>query len=286
MLRGRTRVDDAQVGVGHLPYLRPKIRKSKATRVIINSEAREQLKGIDPWAYERTSDRLQFGETSSKPLSAGVAEGDAATVLHEALCGSDRLSERFKLAVASGVGLQAAAASFARSLLFSVVHRWANDQPLDGAIVDQAIDTGIDSFLKAGVHSYIVVNDFLAIAGALFDGRLIRAVGGKIAVAGVIADVVVSTARDLIAHIRGRITFAQLLSRALIATVAAAGSLGGFAIALKVSAGLPPWLQLVLTIGLTWAGGWAGSRVGKELFAAPTRAPRAARWPAGGYIKI
>jgi hypothetical protein len=286
VMSGNARISDAQVGVGAATYLRTKINTSQATQVIINSETRERLRTIDPKAYARSSDRLQYGETSSKPLVSEVVERDAAGVLEDVLSGSGRVSELFKLATASGAGLEAAVTSFGRSLLFGVVHRLANDQPVDGKLVDEAIDAGVDAFLKAGVHAYVIVSDFLDVAGALFDSRLLRSVGGKIAVAGAIADVVITTARDVVAHLRGQITFDELLKRAIVATLAAVGGVAGFAVALKAGAGLPPWAQILLTIGLTWGASWVGSWLGKQLTEPSSPLVQPTRYPAGGYIKL
>jgi hypothetical protein len=92
ILSGSGRVNGAQVGVGKVPYLRLKARRSEADQVIVNAEAREEFRFTDPMAHGRTSDRLQYDETSSKPLRADVVERDSVAVLTDVLSGSERLS--------------------------------------------------------------------------------------------------------------------------------------------------------------------------------------------------
>lgn len=273
VLASDARVNGAQLGVGSARYLARKARKSKANMVVINSEAREQLNASDPVAYKRTADRLVHGDTASQPLTAATSIEDAAVVLENVLTGSARLSEWFKIGAAAVGGADAAVTSFGRSVLFGVVHRLANNRPIDRSVVDDALDAGADAFIKAGLQTYVMVSDFLEIAGAVFDSRLLRTIGGKIVVASAIADVVVSTAKDVLACLRGELTMEEVILRSCVAVLAAGGGVAGWAVGMKVSAGATWWVQLLVTITLTWGGSWLGARLGKALIG-PSRAAR------------
>jgi hypothetical protein len=264
MMLGARRVAGAQIGVGSVPYLRQKARRSLADQVVVNVEAREQFRALDPRAYERTSAQIQHSETSARPLVADIVERDATEILTDVLTGS-RLSSWFTVGLAGSAGLEAGLTSFGRSLLFGVVHRMANGQPIDQSLVNDALDMGIDAFAKTAAQTFVVTSDFLEKAGLLFDGRLLRTVSGKIVLAGAVAEVVVSTARDLFAYSRGEIDFSEVMRRTLVSTIAAGGGVGGYMLAMKLTAGAPTWVRVLGTIALTWGGAWLAEQLGQTL---------------------
>jgi hypothetical protein len=265
LLDGVRRVGDAQVGVGSLPYLKGKARRSRAKQVVINAEARSAMKERAPDAYERTSDVLVHEDTSSRELLSATVIGDATEILRGVLDESPRVGEWFKLASAAAGGAEAAFTSFGRSLLCGLVHRLATSRPIDSSIIDEAIDAGVDAFVKTGVQTYVAVGDFLDMAGTVFDFKLLRSVGGKIVVGGAIADVVVTTAKDLLAHLRGELTMDEVVLRGIVTLLAAGGGVMGWAVASKLTAGMPPWLGLIVTIALTMGGSWLGAKLGESL---------------------
>jgi hypothetical protein len=276
MMLGTRRVAGAQIGVGTVPYLRQKARRSRADQVVVNVEAREQLRVLDPAAYARTTAQVQHSETSAGPLIAGVAEQDAAEILTDALTAS-RLSSWFTVGIAGSAGVEAGLTSFGRSLLFGVVHRMANGQPIDQSVVTDALDMGLDAFAKTAAQTFVITSDFLEKAGVLFDSQLLRSVSGKIVLAGAVAEVVISTARDLFAYSRGEIDFYEVMRRTLMSAIATGGGVGGYMLAMKLTAGAPPWVRVLSIIALTWGGAWLAEQLGKALLApvpsSPTLAP-------------
>jgi hypothetical protein len=265
LLDGLRRVSDAQVGVGSPSYLKAKARRSRAKQVVINAEARSVLKESAPEAYERTAEVLVYGDTSSRELLSATAVDDATQILKGVLDESPRVGEWFKLASAAAGGAEAALTSFGRSLLGGLVHRLANGTAIDSSLIDEAIDAGLDAGIKVGVQTYVTVGDFLDLAGTVFDFKLLRSVGGKIVIGGAIADVVVTTAKDLLAHFRGELTMEQVVLRGIVTLFGAGGGVVGWAVAAKLTSGMPPWLGLIVTIALTMGGSWLGAMLGESL---------------------
>jgi hypothetical protein len=80
-----------------------------------------------------------------------------------------------------------------------------------------------------------------------------------------VAEVVISTARDLFAYSRGEINFNEVMRRTLMSAIATGGGVGGYMLAMKLTAGAPPWVRILSIIALTWGGAWLAEQLGEAL---------------------
>jgi hypothetical protein len=119
--------------------------------------------------------------------------------------------------------------------------------------------------MKGGVHAYLLVGRFLERAGQVFNGRLLRAIGGATVVAGAIAEVVVVAAKNLLACLRNQITFEEACRRIGVATFSAAGGVAGLVVAMRATRGMHPVAQMILCALGAAAGGYGGNRLGSWL---------------------
>jgi hypothetical protein len=220
-------VNGAQVGVGGTDYLRRKVLSSKAPQVVIDTDARGAFQNAGDPAFDLSNDRLVHNDTHSGALSAAKVEAESREVLEGMLLGAPSVPEWFKLSIAVDAGIEASILAAGRSLLFGVVGRLHAGQPLDQQLIDDAFVVGQDAFLKSGVHAYMMVSRFLERAGRAFNGRLLKAIGGATVVAGAIAEVVVATAKNLVACLRDEITFEEACRRVGVAAFSAAGGAAG-----------------------------------------------------------
>jgi hypothetical protein len=81
-------------------------------------------------------------------------------------------------------------------------------------MVRNAVRASKDAFVNASLTTCLLMTRFLERASMVFDGRLLQALGGSVVVAGAIADVVVTTAKEVVAWTKNQITFDELLRRA------------------------------------------------------------------------
>jgi hypothetical protein len=265
-------VNDAQVGVGSDRYLRRKILRSQARQVIVNSEAHDALGRAGDLAHSLSSDHLEHRGTSSGSLSGGRVHEEAEDILEAALLETPSVPEWFKVSISLSAAMSATVVTFARSLLVGAVERLHSGQPFDRSLVENAFRSGIPAFAKGGVQSYLLVNRFLGAAGPGFDGRLLSKLGKTAAVASAIAEVVVDTAMEVLACLRGEIDFAELCRRTLMAVVSAGGALLAFAVAARATTGLHPWLSMLLTALAALAGAHLARKGAEALLPPAARA--------------
>ena len=263
---GRRMVNTAQVGVGSARYLARKARRSRANQLVINNEVLDAVN--DDWDGSSlfATDTLRHEETRSSKLSGTKAEHDAASMLESMIMDEPTVSFRLKASVVFGSGVVGFATSFGRSLLFQAVHRLHSNLPFDDSMISNAMKSGVDALKRTSLATWIQVSRFLEHAGPAFNGRLLRALGGSAAIAGAIAEVVVVTARDVVAWIKNEIPFEELLRRFGVHAFSAAGALVGGAVMLKLTAGAPGWLTVLLTAVGAAGAGYFGFKLGEGLF--------------------
>lgn len=266
---GRTKVKGAQIGVGHPRYLAAKARRSRADLLVVNTEALKAVQkdwnGTSPYA----ADLLHHEDTRSAKLSGARAEDDATAILERMIVDEPTVTFELKASVVASSGAVGFATSFGRSLLLQAVHRLHTEQRFDGSMIDTAMSSGIEALKRTSLATWIQVSRFLERAGSAFDGKLLRALGGSSAVAGAVAEVVVSTAKEVVAWTKNEITFEELLRRFGVNAFSAGGALAGGAIALALSAraGMPGWLTALVTAIGAAGGGYLGLKLGEDLFA-------------------
>jgi len=275
LLMGK-RISGAQVGVGSPAYIRNKVNTSRASKIVVNSEARNSFANSDKLAYDRSSDRLHHEGTTSSPLRSAQVEDEATRTLEGVLLSSPNVPSFFQLEVVATAGMKSAASSFSRTLLLRVVERLHRGMALDRELVDEAIGAGVDGFFKASVQTYLQTSQFLDVAGACFDSRLLKKLGGRVVIASAIADVVIETARDIISWVRGELTFEDVARRAGVTICASGGAVAGWVLASRTAAGMGPIAALALTLAGSWAGARLGEWIGEELFLPISRAPKLA----------
>ncbi len=261
VLRSESRVNDAQVGVGSPRYIARKARKSEASQVVVNKETRKILKNYDEFAYKRTRDSLAHDGTSSDTLSGARAEDEAIHILERLILGKPAISFLLKLDIACSQGARSFIGSFGTSLLYDVVDRFNRGVPFDSKMIERALRRGANAGFRTGVQSYILVDAFLEKAGNTFRSRLLHAAGRSTIWAGAVADIVVSTSREIVDWIEGYITFEELLRRTGVHITTAGGAALGVYLALPLCKRLPWWASLLVCVG----AGWAGCKIGKEV---------------------
>jgi hypothetical protein len=265
--QGRFKLNGAQIGVGHARYLADKARRSRAGQLVVNTEA---LKAVqDDWNGSSlfATDMLHHEDTRSAKLSGTRAEQDATAMLEKMILDEPTVSFQLKASVVVGSGAAGFATSFGRSLLFQAVHRLHTEQRFEKSMLDNAMSSGIEAMKRTVLATGLQVGRFLDHAGSAFNGRLLRALGGSAAVAGAIAEVVVSTAKEVVAWTKNEITFDELLRRFGVNAFSAGGALVGGAIMLGLTAGMPGWLTALLTAIGAAGGGYLGHKLGEDLFA-------------------
>ncbi len=270
ILRDGTVLGGFQVGVGSPAYALKKARTAKAPVVLLNQEAREALRESHPAEYARTADRIRYDGVETDPLLEPSLIEQARDSLVSTLTG--KVPGKFMLAAgaAVGSGLEKGVLTMGRDMLLSVVEHLWTGRPLNlGPVVEGAFWGGIHAGVTNGFQTYATVRQYLDHAGSVFDARVLRAASRGAVWAGVLADILVSTARDLWGYLHGRLTFEQVLRRAGVTITGALSSAGLILVALQATRGMPPWLQLLAVAGAGWAGHRMGSAVGRELFLNP-----------------
>lgn len=265
VLLGNLIANNAQIGVGSPRYLARKAMASNANQVVGNSEALAVLcETADP-AYAVLQDHMRHEATRSAVLTEEKAAVDARVILERLLLEEAAVPFAKKLAVSLTSGAKSAGLAMARSLVYQVVHRLHLGIPFDGQMVRSAIHASKDALVNAALTTYLLTSRFLERASMAFDGRLLRALGGSVVVAGAIADVVVTTAKDVVAWAKNQITFDELLRRAGVHVFSTGGAALGGAAMLKLSSGMPWWASMLMfAVGAT-AGGYAGHKFGEHL---------------------
>jgi hypothetical protein len=117
----------------------------------------------------------------------------------------------------------------------------------------------------------LLMQRFVERARSAFCSRLLhRITRSRIAVSA-IAEVVVETAMDFVAVLRGRMSFDDLLRRFGVHVATAAGAAAGAAVAAALTCGMAP---IVVALSMLF-GGYVGSRggraLGEAIFVQPNR---------------
>jgi hypothetical protein len=145
------------------------------------------------------------------------------------------------VSVAATAGAKSFAVSFSRCLLVGVVQRLDTGRLIDEALVEEALRAGKDA----------------DIAGSAFESRLLARIGGSAVLPSAVAEVVIETARELMACLRGEIDFDELCRRTLLAILSAGGAIGGLALVSR--------LTRLLTGFAAWGGAYLGRELGERL---------------------
>jgi len=268
LTRGTEAVGSVQVGVGSTGYVATKAAKTQANLLVVDQAALKAAQG----ATSTASDRLCHAGVSTDPLDGDKLQADAATILQRLIEGNPSVTMVMKLGVAGMSAAKGGVTAFAQSLLFDTVDCLFAGRPFDGAMVERAWNAALNGAARSGLQTYLSVEHFLRQAQTAFDAKLLYQAGRAVAWTGAVADVVVSTAMDLVAWIRGKISFESLLRRfgvnvceAAGAAAGATGALCGMA-ALSLLERLPWWATLLLVFGAAWFGGGAGRRIGEAIF--------------------
>jgi hypothetical protein len=264
VISDQLRVLGIQVGVGGAEYLRRKAMHSAADLVVVNAEGREALLGIDPAAHARTVEQLTHDITSSRVLRGDVAESEAKQVLHGLLTSSARVPEWLKLTSAAGAGLETAAVAFARHLFVGVANRFAANAPLDESLLEEALYVGGEMFVRGTLETYAHASDFLQIAGDVFDGKLLHLMGQRVVIGSAIVDVVIETAKDMVAWSRGELTSEAVARLFGVSCFGALGSVLGALVAARIAKNFGPLAPVVMLLG-AWGGGKLGELLGEKL---------------------
>jgi hypothetical protein len=275
---GRRTVGGAQVGVGSPRYLARKVRRSLAPQVVINKEARDLLVETSPDLGRLSTDRLWHRRVEASSLSGEQVEIEARQILESFLLGDRALSFSVKLAIAGTSGASSFITTAGVSLLYDVVDSIRSGTPVTADILDRAVRSGARAAARTSIQTWFLVDRFLAKAKSAYSARLLRAVGQTAIWAGALADVIVSTAVDLVAWFRNELTFDEFLTRVGVEVFSATGAAAGVTLALAVSNGTPWWFQVLLCGGLAWAGGTAGRRIGETLLSSPITPVAVSPW--------
>ena len=257
------RVTGAQIGVGRPAYIAPKIRRSLAPQVVVNKETRDHLIDMYPDLEQLSTDRLSHEDVGASPLSGERAEEDAREIIESYLEGKPALGVAAALAISAGSGLSSFVSSAGVSLLFDLVESLRRGTSLPADALDRACRAGARSGARTSLQTFLMVNKFLSTARRAYDAKLLHAVGRGATWTGAVADVVVSTAVDVVAWARKEITFEELLKRAGVHVFSAAGAAAGVVMALALTRRAPPWLRVITCAGFAWAGGSAGRALGE-----------------------
>jgi len=266
VLLGDLIANNAQIGIGKPEYVARKAMASNANQVVINAEARAVLEERGDPAFWLTDDHMSHASARSVSLTEEKAAGEARVILERLLMEEPAVRFAQRVGVSLTSGAKSSALAVARSLVYQAVHRLYHGLPFDGGMVRSAIRASGDAFLNASLTTYMLTTKFLARAGAVFDGRLLRVLGGSAVVAGAIADFVISTGKDIVAWAKNRITTDELLRRAGVHVFSAGGAAAGGALALNLARGMPGWLAMLMFAAGALGGGYCGHELGKLLF--------------------
>lgn len=263
---GRTR-GGAQVKVGSPSYVRRAVEKTRAKKVIVNHEAFEVLAPVLP---SSASTRLAHRGAMAGAVSADECHRSARQAIVTALGGyPSHLDELVRCATAGAKsGLESAAISLIEDLLGA----FATASPFQAErAVSRALAQGARAGARGTVQSLLLVRRFVSEAKAQFSDRLLHRIARSTIVVGAIADVVVETAIDLHAVLTRKMTLDDLVRRFGVHTTTAAGGALGVALAVHLTRGSHPALQLLAVLGLGYLGSSGGRKLGVELFLSPAQ---------------
>lgn len=265
VLEGLNRVSDAQVGVGGQRYLMNKARSSEATQVVINTEARKGACEVNPEICARTTDTLTHGGTASRPLSGVRAEGDAKSALKKLILEEDSVPFSARLGLAGSQAVEAFVPSFGVQLLYETVHCIHTGLPFDREMITRSLINAVQATARTGIQTYLSVDRFLEKAGAVYQMRLLREVGRSAVWAGAVADVVVATAQEVVAWVRGQMELDELLRRFGVHAFTAGGAGLAVSAVLPMCGGLPWWTTAIICLVVANLGASFGRQVGGKL---------------------
>ncbi len=266
VLKGPVRVNGAQVGVGRPEYLAQKAQRSMAPQVVINTEAREEMRQRYPDAFARTTDHISHNDTRAHPLSGERAEEEARQILEHSLRGEPMLGLGAKAGLAVGAGAQSFIWSFGQGMLFEVVEAIAQGRGIDPARVKQVLAGSAENAARTILQTSLLVENFLTKAGTAYKGKLLHAAARRTVLVGAVVDVIISTAKDVVKWIQHEISFEDLLRRAGVNVFSAGGAALGALGAAYLSRGMPWWAQVFTCVLAGWAGSKLGTKVGEVMF--------------------
>lgn len=274
----RRRAAGAQVKVGSPQYALRAARSGKYQMLVVNTEARAVIareSGIE------LSDRLSFRDNEASALSAVDCEERAATTIARVLRDELPVGWTDKAVACAKAGGRAALESLAVGVLGDVVYALWSGAPIDlRTAVRGALGSAARSAARATLHSYLLVQRFIASARRQFSDRLLHRIAGSTVVLGAIAEVVVETSIDLVRVLRGQMTFDDLLRNFGVHIFTAAGGALGLALAGVLTGGAAWWVQAAAMLVGGAAGAFAGRRAGIAVFSPPTLARESAVWSA------
>lgn len=235
---------------------------SKYERIVSSAPVPASIAGTGPII----KDRLQHGVHEAHRLDAADMEEVAATAIEKELGGDPpvRWVEVFIAAFRAG-GIDAVA-SAGLSLAIDFVKAWWRDRPFDWvnssrAAIVHAVRTGSRTFLQ----TLLLARKFFERAGKKFDAGLAYAVGSLAILFGAIAEVAVEVVADVIELIKGRMTFDDLLKRALVHVATAAGAAVASLLAAAATANAPWWLQMAALVAAAAVGAYGGRLLGEAV---------------------
>ncbi len=277
VLFGDERVRGPQVKVGSLKYVRRAIRSKKYDDLIIDGDAYQALSGELNVAGQQMADRLEHDRVAASQLVANECNEQAVEVLERMLEGHPAVGAVRLLTRSFGAGARDGLIVFAGDLAWGVVKKVIDRQNIDFAeLLQGAARKGCRAVAKTTVQTGMLLSEFLGQAREIFEHRLVRRIAGSTVAVGVIAEVIVEAAIDVIAVVRGELAPDLLLPRVGVHALTAVG--GGAAVALVLTAtrGAPWWFTALLAAGLGVLGAKAGRALGEALFIPPAAGDRVA----------
>ena len=260
-------VGAVQVKNGKPAYIQREIESGKYTDVVANREAVERLEQVGALKEGQVPSCINHSGIQSTQLTAASTRKGAAEVLKATLEGPTWRDHVVPVLIAAKAGATDGVVTLGLSLVAQTVEDVVADRRPDfGAMLGEAFKSGTKAFIRTSVVTYSQSLTFLRRAEKAFSARLIHAITSSTLVMSAVVDVVVDFAFDVVAVIRGEMDEDTLLRNLGVNACGAIGSLVGVEIALAVGK-KGPWLLLLVLIAIgLLIGGWAGRRVGRQIF--------------------
>lgn len=215
------------------------------------------------------SDRLGTDLVAAEPMSIEASTEITTELLERILRGDALASEVDRLGIALKAGAGDALVTMSLQLVAEVADAAWHRRPID---LKEAATVALVSGLKAGartsIQTRILLSEFTATAQAAFRLRLVQRVTASTLVAGAVAELVVETAFDFVAVLRGEMTHAELLERFGVNAFRAAGGLAGAALACAVTRWAPAWVTVILILVFSFILAWLAEKAGRLVIAA------------------
>lgn len=247
--------------------LRAAIEGGKYPAVVVPTEHHGTVAALGAERGVGVSDCLASDLMDAEPLSIVTSDETTRHALTRILRGTEIAPEIDRLAISLKAGASDALVGVAVGLVVQLADAAWHGRPLDlGEATRAAVASGAKAGVRTAVQTRMLLGEFTTHAHGAFRSRLAGRVAASAMVAGAVAEVVVETAFDFVAVLRGQMTREELFRRAGVHTCRAVGGLAGVAAACALTRNAPGCVTLLACIVFGAVGAYAGEEVGEALF--------------------